>query len=89
MFQWYRFYKVLFFIGFIIVLGVGAYFWYSNLYQYRWSAERKKEFIETNFKATVFREKPFQQLVLDLKERARRHEEALPLTRDIFLGKSL
>jgi len=89
MLRWYRSYKILFFSGFMVVFGLGAYFWYNNLYQYRWSAERKKEFIETHFKATVFKEKPFQQLVSDFKERANRHEGTPPLTRDIFLGKNL
>lgn len=89
MFFWYRYYKLMFFVGFLLVLGLGGYFWYSNLYQYRWSDQRKAEFIEKNFKATIFKEKAFHELVANLKERMRRHEKAVPLSRDIFSGRSL
>lgn len=86
---WYRHYKAMFFALFLAVFAVGGYFWYNTLYQYHWTDERKKEFIEANFKATAFKEKAFRQLVTDLKNRAVRNEKALPLTRDIFSGKSL
>jgi hypothetical protein len=86
---WYRHYKIMFFVGFVVVLLMVAYLWYANLYQYRWSEERKKEFIETNYKATTFKEKAFQQLVSRLKDRDVRHDKSFMLSRDIFTGKSL
>lgn len=82
--SWYRSYKVMFFISFLLVLGFGGYLWYSKLYQYRWSDERKKEFIETNFKATSFKEGAFERLVVSLKDRAARHEKVPQLSRNIF-----
>ncbi len=81
---WYRRYKVMFFFGFLAVFGLGSYFWYSNLYQYRWNDEKKKEFIEANFKATSFKESAFKQLVTALKDRSARHEQAPQLSRNIF-----
>lgn len=89
MFFWYQHYKVLFFVGFLIVLGWGGYYWYNNLYRYHWSDEQKKEFIATHFKATVFKEQAFNQLVGQLKEREQQYGEPVPLTRDIFSGTSL
>lgn len=86
---WYRHYKGMFFFGFLAVLGFGSYFWYSNLYEYRWNEEQKNQFIEKHFKSTVFQEKKFHQLVDDLRDRAKHHEEVPPLTRDIFSGQSL
>ncbi|MBP9698085.1 MAG: hypothetical protein KBD65_02760 [Candidatus Moranbacteria bacterium] len=82
--SWYRSYKIMFFIGFLMVLGLGGYFWYSNLYQYHWSDDKKKEFIEANFKATSFKESSFERLVASLKDRAVRHEKVPQLSRNIF-----
>ena len=87
MFFWYQHYKGMFFIGFIVVLGIGGYFWYYNLYQYHWSDQQKNEFISTHFKATIFKEKAFEQLVADLQERAERSMKPVVLSRDIFSGK--
>lgn len=86
---WYRHYKGMFFFGFLVVLGSGGYFWYNNLYQYRWNEEQKNQFIEKHFKSTVFQEKKFHQLVDDLRDRAKRHEEIPSLSKDIFSGQSL
>lgn len=89
MLLWYRHYKKLFLVGFVGVLGFGGYFWYSNLYQYHWTEERKNQFVETNFKATVFQEEKFHKLVAALKDRATHHEESVSLSRDMFSGNSL
>jgi hypothetical protein len=86
LFFWYRYYKVMFFFGFLIVLGAGGYFWHYNLYRHQWSDQEKKAFIESNFKETVFKEKEFVKLVESLKKRESRSQEALPLTHDIFTG---
>lgn len=86
---WYRHYKIMFFSGFVAVFLLAGYFWYTTLYQYQWSEERKREFIETHYKATAFKEKAFEQLVSGLKERAVRYNKPFPLSRDIFSGKSL
>jgi hypothetical protein len=89
MFMWYRHYKILFFCGFLVVLGMGAFVWYRYLHLYQWSDESKLQFIEQHFKETVFKEKQFDALVLRLDERALSHEETLELTRDLFSGQSL
>lgn len=89
MFFWYRHYKVMFFMGFLVVLGFGGFVWYKNLYQYQWSEETKKAFLEQHFKETRFKERAFNNVVEHLKERARFHEGTPALSRDIFSGKSL
>ncbi len=86
---WYRHYKIMFFGGFVAVFFMAGYLWYTNLYRYHWSAEQKKAFIDTHYRATAFKEKAFDQLVSALKDRALRHQKSFPLTRDIFSGKSL
>ncbi|MFZ3032042.1 MAG: hypothetical protein WA082_03330 [Candidatus Moraniibacteriota bacterium] len=89
MFFWYRHYKVMFFFGFLVVLGFGGFIWYKNLYQYQWSEETKKTFLEQHFKETRFKERNFVGVVERLKERAIFHETTPVISRDIFSGKSL
>lgn len=86
MFFWYRHYKSMFFVGFLAVVALGGFFWYHNLYQYRWSDERKQAFVEQNFKETLFKEKAFRETVEHLKERDRIHDTESTLTREIFLS---
>ncbi len=89
MFSWYRHYKLLFFLGFLIVFGYGGFSWYQHLYQYQWSDESKKQFLETNFKETVFQESTFKDTVARLKKQTRIHEESPALKRDIFTGQTI
>lgn len=89
MFFWYRHYKLVFSLFFLIILGLAGYQWNYSLHQYQWSEEQKKEYIEATFKETRFKEEEFQALVKQLKERQAEHEEGVPIRRDIFTGRSL
>lgn len=86
---WYRHYKILFFFGFLVVLLIGGWNWYSSLYQYRLSDEEKKQYVEQYFKETTFKETQFRNVVDALSERARLHEEILQPKRNIFEGKGI
>lgn len=88
-FFWYRHYKLLFFFGFLIILSIGAQDWYGSLYKYQFSENEKKQYIDSYFKETVFKESKFRETVDDLTLRARMHEETLLLTRNIFEGKGI
>lgn len=89
MFVWYRYYKLLFFFGFLGVLGMGGFFWYKHLYLYQWSEETKKAYVEQHFKETRFNEADFRDRVHHLNARARAHKENLEFSQDIFLGRPL
>jgi hypothetical protein len=89
MFLWYRHYKILFFVGFLVVFGIGAVVWYRYLHTYQWSAESKQQYIEQHFKETVFKEKLFDTLVTRLDDRALAREAKPSLTKDLFLGKTI
>lgn len=89
MFVWYRYYKLLFFFGFLGVLGMGGYVWYKYLYLYRWNEETKKAYVEQHFKETRFSEADFRDRVHHLNARARSHRENSEFSQDIFFGKSL
>ncbi|HLC95505.1 MAG TPA: hypothetical protein VJH89_03370 [Patescibacteria group bacterium] len=86
---WYRFYKVLFFICFLIVLGIGGWNWYYSLYRYHLSDEEKRIYTEQNFKETTFKEAEFRNLVNALVEQARVHTQTITLERNIFEGKGI
>lgn len=89
MFFWYRHYKALFFVGFLIVLCAGGYVWYENLYQYRWSDQTKKIYLDTHFKETLFKENVFSEAVSNLEERTKRHGERPQLSRNLFSGETI
>ncbi|MDO8565638.1 MAG: hypothetical protein Q7S04_00440 [Candidatus Moranbacteria bacterium] len=88
-FFWYRRYKVVFFFGFLIVLSIGGWNWYQSLYQYHFSDDEKKQYIDSYFRETTFKETQFRETIGDLKARALLHEKWLPLTRNIFEGKGI
>lgn len=89
MFTWYRYYKLLFFLGFLVVSGIGGTVWYRYLHTYQWSDESKLQYIEQHFKETVFKEKLFDTLVTRLENRSSSHEAKLPLTKDLFTGQAI
>lgn len=89
LFFWYRHYKVMFFVLFLIVLGFGGWSWYYSLYRYRWNDAEKKQFLDAYFKETAFKEAKFRDVIDRLKERAYLYEKNPDLGRDIFTGKEI
>lgn len=89
MFFWYRSYKVIFSLFFLVILALAGYQWYYSLHRYQWTEEQKKEYIESTFKETRFRGEKFRALVLRLKQRSEEHAENISLKRDIFTGEDL
>jgi hypothetical protein len=86
---WYRHYKVMLFVVFLVVLGFGGFSWYESLYGYHWNDEQKKQFLDSYVKETNFNEAKFRDAVARLKERARSAEERPEVARGIFSGKSI
>lgn len=86
---WYRYYKVLALIGFFLVLAFGGWNYYYSVYQYRFSDEEKKQYVDSYFKETIFKEARFNEVVDSLRARARMHEEAFEIKRNIFEDKGI
>jgi len=86
---WYRHYKVLFFLSFLIVLLIGGWNWYYIFYKYRLSDEEKKQYVEQHFKETTFNDAKFHATTEALIQRARLHEEMPANRRNIFEGKGI
>ena len=53
MYTWYRYYKLLFFLLFLIVLAWGGYIWYFSIYKYSWNDAQKKEYLDKYFQEPV------------------------------------
>jgi NADH:ubiquinone oxidoreductase subunit H len=85
---WYRHHTALFFCAFFAVLFFGAWSWYYSLYQYRLSDEEKKQYIEQNFRETVFKELVFHNVVEMLTKRTEMAETP-EIKRNIFQGKGI
>lgn len=66
--QWLRHYKLLFFVSFLVVAGIGGYQWRQNLYGYSWTPEERKTYLDKTIKETVFHEQQFLS-VLEALER--------------------
>ena len=86
---WYRHYKALFSLSFLIVILIGGWNWYYIFYKYRLSDEEKKHYVEQYFKETVFNEAKFRSTTEALTQRARMHEEVPENRRNFFEGKGI
>lgn len=81
---WYRYYKVVVFIGFLLTLTLGGWTYYHSLYLYHFSDAEKKQYVDSYFKETTFKETRFKEVVEGLTVRARKHQEPIVLKRNIF-----
>lgn len=81
---WHRYYKVLVFIGFLIVFSFGGWNYYYSVFRYHFSEEEKKQYVDSYFRETAFKEVRFHEVVENLTARARAHAETLTLKRNIF-----
>lgn len=88
-FFWYRNYKKLFFLGFLLVLGVGGWVWYYSVHAYSWTEEQKKAYLAEYFQETSFKEAKFQSLTESLQVRAESHQNGISLSRQLFTGEAL
>lgn len=81
---WYRSYRWIFTLLFLIVLGLGGWKWYQSLYRYSWTDAQKKEFLASYISETDFRESRFRQAVKELDDRRKRNEHIPDIQHDIF-----
>lgn len=83
---WIRHYKSLFVFSFFVLTGFMAYQWNHDLYQYHWTLEERKAYLETTAKETAFQEKKFLNVIERLDQDRERHESRLETGRDLFVG---
>lgn len=82
---WFDHSRLFFMLLFFAAFGTGAYFWYDNVYRGKWTEEERRQYMETAFQETAFKEEDFMKAVEASVKRARLHKEDIRMTHDFFL----
>ncbi len=80
---WYFSHRYLFFILLTMTVLWGMWFWKQAVYQYHWTDEQKKSYLNEHAKETNFREDKFNS-VLDEAHARSDDFNSKPEVRDIF-----
>lgn len=80
---WYFSHRYLFFALLMVTVLFGAWFWMQAVYQYHWTDEQKRTYLNQNAKETNFKEDKFQSVLdaVSAKESAFQEKHEF---RDIF-----
>ena len=82
---WNNHYLTLFSLFSLIVLLVGMYIWYLNLYKSDWSAERKKEYNNSQSRQVKLKEQEFKEIISGIDGKKRKYDEPVEQIKDIFV----
>lgn len=82
---WLRHYKLLFFVSFLVVAGLGGYEWRKSLFAYAWSPEERKAYLEKTIKETVFHEDKFLTVLEKLSVLRDEHAKTIVPKKDLFI----
>ncbi|MFZ2626898.1 MAG: hypothetical protein WAX81_04390 [Candidatus Moraniibacteriota bacterium] len=77
-------FKSFVFILFFILSGYCVYLWYSYVYDYRWSEDKKSEYLKTKDKEVTFNRKKFQEIVEKEQKREEEYAKKIIVEQDIF-----
>jgi len=86
---WYRYFRVLFGILFLVVFGLGSFIWYQSLHNFQWTEEQKKVYMEKTFTETNLKQKELDKLLESLKKREGDHQVRSPISRNLFTGEPI
>lgn len=81
---WQKIHMILFFALLFAAIIFGGYVWQQNLYGKGWSAERKQEYMNTQNKSVIFKEKDFQKMINDIQARKDENSKEYQPIKDIF-----
>lgn len=81
---WNSYYRVVFLLAMIGFMFAGFYFWYSKVYAFKWSEERKKEYIDSKEQTVNFKEEKFQKLLQIIEQKQKSFHETNRPKRNIF-----
>jgi Ca2+/Na+ antiporter len=76
--------KLIVFALFFLLSLCCVYIWYSYVYNYQWSAEKKAEYMKTKDEEVTFNRKKFQEIVEKERKRAEEYERPIEIKKDIF-----
>lgn len=81
---WEKIHTWLFFFLLLVVIAFGGYIWQQNLYGEGWSMEKKQEYMNTQNKSVLFKEKDFQKVINDIQMRKEENAKEYQPIKDIF-----
>ncbi len=80
---WYFSHRYLFFFLLLVTLVSGLWFWKQAVYQYHWSDEQKRAYLNEHAKETNFKEEKFKSALEEAHSREQSFQEKQEF-RDIF-----
>lgn len=83
---WLRHYKLLFFISFLVVAGLGGYEWRRSLFTYTWTPEQRKAYLDTTIKETVFQEQQFLGSLKKIDALRSEHAKRVSPSEELFIS---
>lgn len=84
---WVKHYKKLFFLAFLVLVGLLVLAWQYYLIRYHWSAEERQAFIRRTVEETQFQEDKFRATLKKRDALDAAHKETLHLERELFVPK--
>lgn len=76
--------KLVFIIFSLIILLIGGYFWYGNIYRSGWNGEKKLQYKNAQNKEILFRENEFDAVVEEIRRKKQVYEGTSKSVKDIF-----
>lgn len=80
---WYFSHRYLFLVLLLATAAVGMWFWKQTVYQYHWTEEQKRAYLNEHAKETNFKEDKFKSVLEEAKTRENAFGEKKEF-RDIF-----
>lgn len=81
---WFKHYKKVFIVIFVLVIGGGGYIWYVSLYKSQWSEFQKQQYINSQEKKESFDEQVFDEIIKAIEDRRSVYEGSPMEVKDIF-----
>ena len=82
---WFRIARKFFVLLFFVVIGVGAFIWYEDVYRGEWTVDERRAYAESTFQETVFNEGSFRKSVEAAESRSASHAEDVVIENDFFV----
>ncbi len=80
---WYFSHRYLFFILLLVTVSSGLWFWKQAVYQYHWSDDKKRSYLNEHAKETNFKEEKFNSVLEDIRSKEKSFHEKQE-SRDLF-----
>lgn len=81
---WLRYYKTIFSLYFLAIIGVGAYVWYDSSYSVSWTQAQKDNYLNSIDTSVSFKEADFKRILDEVTIKREQYSLQMPEIKDIF-----